>query len=316
MDFFDRLNGAPYHLINTTLNVPASTDRYLRGRGADLFFFSKHYVGSEATGYRNTEKYNGGKTRLATAMAISGAAVSPQMGTSTNAGLRALLTLLNVRLNRWMPNPKPDFTYMRKITLWPYYFIKELLGKTKESDNLLNLSDGGHHENLGVYPLLKRRCRVIIASDATADPGFAMNDLANVIRKARIDLGVNIRIDLKDHLRPDPETMRTKNYYAIGDIFYPSKDPNGTKGKLLYIKSTITGEEPEDLLAYRREHPSFPDQTTGDQFFDEAQFESYRKLGEETALNSLKQLLGNLCFSNEKWEEIQHESGPHPITET
>lgn len=302
-------NGVPYHLINTTLNVPASNDRYLRGRGADLFLFSKHYVGAEATGYRKTEKYNDGKTRLATAMAVSGAAASPQMGTSTNAGLRALLTLLNVRLNRWMPNPNPAFTRTQKLTLWPYYFIKELLGKTKENDSLLNLSDGGHHENLGVYPLLKRRCRVIIASDATADPGFSMNDLANVIRKARIDLGVSIRIKLKDHLRPDPQTKLTENYYAIGDIFYPSTDPDAAKGTLIYIKSTITGNEPEDLLAYRRKHPSFPDQTTGDQFFDEAQFESYRKLGEDTALNAFKQPLGNLCFSNEKQEEIQHEKG-------
>jgi hypothetical protein len=314
-ELHEQSKGAPYHLINTTLNVPASRDRYLRGRGADLFFFSKKYVGSETTGYRNTKEYNDGKTRLATAMAISGAAASPQMGTSTNAGLRALLTLLNVRLNRWMPNPNPEFIYTRKITLWPYYFIKELSGKTKESDNLLNLSDGGHHENLGVYSLLKRRCRVIIASDATADPGFSMNDLANVIRKARIDLGVNIRIDLKD-LRPDSKTRGTKNYYAIGDILYPSKNPKGVKGKLIYIKSTITGIEPEDLLAYRRKYPSFPDQTTGDQFFDEAQFESYRKLGEETALNVFKQPLGDLCFSNQKWEEIQQESGPPPIIET
>jgi len=302
-------NGAPYHLINTTLNVPASTDRYLRGRGADLFLFSRHYVGSETTGYRRTEKYTDGKTRLATAMAVSGAAASPQMGTSTNAFLRALLTLLNVRLNRWMPNPNPAFHCMQKITLWPCYFIKELLGKTKESDGLLNLSDGGHHENLGVYPLLKRRCRIVIASDATADPGFSMNDLANVIRKARIDLGVNIRIKLKDHLRPDQETALTKDYYAVGDIFYPSKDPDAGKGTLIYIKSTITGKEPEDLLAYRRKHPSFPDQTTGDQFFDEAQFESYRKLGEETALHAFEQPLGNLCFSNEKQEEIRRETG-------
>ncbi|MBW1801584.1 MAG: hypothetical protein JRJ85_12755 [Deltaproteobacteria bacterium] len=139
----EKKNGAPYHLINTTLNVPASTDRYLRGRGADLFLFSKNYVGSEVTGYRETEKYNGGKTRLATAMAISGAAASPQMGNATNKALRFLLTLLNVRLNRWMPNPNPDITRTDKTVLWPVYLIRELLGKNKESNKLLNLSDGG-----------------------------------------------------------------------------------------------------------------------------------------------------------------------------
>ena len=274
-------NGAPYHLINTTLNVPASDDRYLRGRGADLFFFSRHYVGSETTGYRKTESYNQGKTRLATVMAISGAAASPQMGTSTNKGLRTLLTLLNVRLNRWMPNPNSN--YDKKIKLWPWYFIKEILGMAKEDDDLLNLSDGGHHENLGVYPLLKRRCRLIIASDATADPSFSMNDLANVIRKARIDLGVNVEMNL-NNLRPDPDTRVTKSYYAVGDIFYP----DGVNGTLIYIKTTITGNEAEDLLAYRRKHPRFPDESTADQFFDENQFESYRKLGETAALETFK----------------------------
>lgn len=291
-------NGAPYHLINTTLNVPGSTDRYLRGRGADFFFFSRHHVGSECTGYRKTEEYNDGKTRLATAMAISGAAASPQMGTSTNKALRALLTLLNVRLNRWMPNPNPAFTPNGKAVFWPWYFLKEILGEADERDEMLNLSDGGHHENLGIYPLLKRRCRIIIASDATADPEFAMNDLANVIRKARIDLGIDITIDTAD-LRPDPETGLSRTCCVVGDIHYPSDDPDEALGRLIYIKSAVTGKEPEDLLAYRRKNPSFPDQTTGDQFFDENQFESYRKLGEAAALEAFKEPFEDGCFSGE-----------------
>jgi hypothetical protein len=176
-------------------------------------------------------------------------------------------------------------------------------------DNLLNLSDGGHHENLGIYPLLKRRCRVIIASDAAADPAFAMNDLANVIRKARIDLGVNITMnDLKHDLYPDAETRQTKNCFTIGDISYPEGDPKAAKGILIYIKSTVTGNEPEDLSAYRRKHPTFPDQTTADQFFDEAQFESYRKLGEAAALDVLNQSIVKVYFPNEEQKEIQHDS--------
>ncbi len=296
-------NGAPYHLINTTVNVPGSTDRYLRGRGAELFLFSRNYVGSEVTGYRTSQEYLGGRTRLATAMAISGAAASPQMGTSTHKVLRALLTLLNVRLNRWMPNPNPAF-YKRTMVLWPWYFIKELMGGTRESDNLLNLSDGGHHENLGIYPLLKRRCRVIIASDATADPGFAMNDLANVIRKARIDLGVHVDIRVED-LRPDPATGLSRTCCAVGDIHYPAKNPDEARGTLIYMKSAVTGNEPEDLLAYRRRHPSFPDETTGDQFFDEAQFESYRKLGEETVLEIFMKSLEGPCLMNEALKPIR-----------
>ncbi|MBW1798999.1 MAG: hypothetical protein JRJ21_11535, partial [Deltaproteobacteria bacterium] len=151
---------------------------------------------------------------------------------------------------------------------------------------------------LGVYPLLKRRCRVIIASDAAADPGFSMNDLANVIRKARIDLGVNITINLEG-VRPDPQTGLSQRCYAIGDILYPSTDPAGTKGTLIYIKSAITKETTEDLLAYRNKNHSFPDQTTADQFFDEAQFESYRKIGETIALDVFEKPPGDLCISKD-----------------
>lgn len=265
-------NGAPYQIINTTLNVPSSKNRYLRGRGADFFVFSKHYCGAESTGYRKTEEYDKGRTRLATAMAISGAAASPQMGELSSPIMTFILTLLNVRLNRWMPNPDPA----RKawIKFWPFYFVKELLDKGREDDRLLNLSDGGHHENLGIYELIRRRCAVIIASDAAADPDFNFGDLANTMRKVRIDMGVEIAIDLKQ-LRQDTNAKNTKAHCAVGTIDYP----DAPKGILVYIKSSITGDETEDLLAYRRKYPTFPDQSTADQFFDEAQFESYRELG-------------------------------------
>ena len=271
-DIHDSYNG-PYHLINTTLNVPSSTEPALSGRGADFFIFSKYYCGAESTGYRRTKCYDGGYTKLATAMAISGAAASPEMGTSTNPGMAALMTLLNIRLNRWMLNPNRQ--QGPKIIIWPYYLFKELLRKSEENDTLLNLSDGGHHENLGVYPLLKRRCKLIIASDAGADPNYQMKDLANLQRKARIDLGINIEIDLMD-LRPDDKTRYTKAYFVKGTIHYPG----GEQGTLFYLKTTMTGNEPEDLLGYQRKHPDFPDETTADQFFNEDQFESYRKLGE------------------------------------
>ena len=265
-------NGAPYQLINTTLNVPDSKNRYLRGRGVDYFVFSKYYCGAESTGYCRTDKYEAGETRLATAMAISGAAASPQMGTSTSPILTFIMTLLNVRLNRWMPNPNP--THRTEPKFWPYYFIIELLGKGNEKDRLLNLSDGGHIENLGIYELIKRRCEVIIASDATADPQFNFGDLANLIRKVRIDFGVKIDIDLSE-LRQNKDSKNTSKQFAVATIDYPDS-PDGI---LIYIKSSITGEESEDLLAYRRKHNTFPDESTADQFFDEAQFESYRELG-------------------------------------
>jgi len=267
----------PYHLINTTLNVPSSENPALHGRGADFFIFSKYYCGAESTGYQDTQKYEDGKTKLGTAMAISGAAASPESGSGGNLIMSFIMTLLNIRLNQWMPNPNRK--RLPLFTIWPRYLSHEFLRHGTENEPLLNLSDGGHHENLGVYPLLKRRCRLIIASDAGADPNYQMEDFANLQRKASIDLGVTIDMDMSPlyaKRTQNPDQKNSQAYFVKGTITYA----DGQKGTLLYIKTTMTGHEPEQLLGYRRQHPTFPDETTADQFFDEAQFESYRKLGE------------------------------------
>ena len=111
-------------------------------------------------------------------------------------------------------------------------------------------------------------------SDAGADPAFRMEDLANLLRKVRIDLGVDIKIRL-DGLRPqtDPQTKtrHTPQYYAVGTIDYPS----GGDGVLVYIKTTVTGNEPEDLLAYERQNPSFPDESTADQHYQGSAVETF-----------------------------------------
>lgn len=206
-------NNGPYHLINTTLNIPSSDKAILKGRGADFFVFSKLFCGSESTGYRKTCSYNDGETELATAMAISGAAASPEMGTGSNPFLSMVMTVLNYRLNVWMPNPK--FNTLPKTIFWPEYLFYEMMGRGSEKDELLNLSDGGHHENLGIYQLLKRRCKIIIASDAGADPGFQMDDFANLQCKARIDLGIDIVMNF-DGLRLDGNGL-TKKYFVVGN---------------------------------------------------------------------------------------------------
>jgi len=267
----------PLSSDNTTLNIPSSEKPALQGRGADFFIFSKYYCGAESTGYQDTQKYDEGKTKLGTAMAISGAAASPEMGSGGSLIMSSIMTLLNIRLNQWMPNPNRK--RLPLFTIWPRYLSQEFLRQGTENEPLLNLSDGGHHENLGIYPLLKRRCKLIIASDAGADPNYQMEDFANLQRKASIDLGVTIDMDMSPlyaKRTQNPDKKNSKAYFVKGTITYA----NGQTGTLLYIKTTMTGGEPEQLLGYQRQHPTFPDETTADQFFNEAQFESYRKLGE------------------------------------
>jgi hypothetical protein len=268
--------GGPYHLINTTVNLSGSRHPSLRGRKSDFFLLSPLYCGSQVTGYLPTAEYEGDRMGLASAMAISGAAANPQYGFRTSPTLAFLMALLNVRLGVWGQNPRTRFVRSglarRLLRLWPYYLALELLAQSNEERWFLNLSDGGHIENLGVYELLRRRCRFILASDAGADPHCTFEDLGNLIRKARIDLGVQIKLD-PSALVPDASGL-SKDHVVRGQILYPEGE-----GTLLYVKTAVLASDSEDLRQYNREHAAFPHETTADQFFDEAQFESYRELG-------------------------------------
>src|SRR5262249_31940059 len=143
-----------------------------------------------------------------------------------------------------------------------------------------------------IYELVRRRCKYIVACDADADPNMTFGDLGNAIRKCRSDLGVEITIDPTPLRLQGPDGF-AKVHGVIGAIRYPAcpEGPPAT-GKLLYIKPTISESTPRDVLAYRDLHPAFPDETTADQWFDESQFESYRRLGVHT-LRTLAGIAGD-----------------------
>jgi hypothetical protein len=273
---------APYHLINAALNIPACKAPNLRGRNTDFFLFSKHFCGSPIAGFEETlawEKMDP-HLDLGTAMAISGAAAAPHMGTLTRARYTFLLAMLNVRLGYWLRKPSGRNENALKRLLPPlgwYYFLRELTGLMSEKTAFLNVSDGGHIENLGIYELLRRRCKFIVAVDGEADPKRSFNGLLTLTQLAEIDLGVRIEPDLSD-LRIDPHG-HGRAHFGLSKIVYP----DASLGLLLYIKSSLTGNESEFLKKYRDEHPDFPHQSTAQQLFGETQFEAYRALGEHVA---------------------------------
>ena len=268
--------GAPYHLINAAVNLPSSKNPELRGRDSDFFMFSRHYCGSPLLGYSKTEDLENKDPHLdlGTAMAVSGAAASAYMGTTTIKGLSFWLSLLNIRLGYWLPNPKRLTEIRRGFVAHPFLLWKELFGKIDEKGKFVNLSDGGHLENLGIYELLRRKCKFIIAIDGEADPEMTFPSLMNVIRYAQIDFGINIQMDLSDLKRN--KAGFTKAHFVLGNINYG----DGQTGYLLYIKSSLTGNERDYIADYQKNNPSFPHESTADQFFSEAQFEAYRALGE------------------------------------
>ena len=304
---------SPYHLINAALNLPGSNFANRRGRNADFFIFSRRYVGSEATGYVDTdlaEKATDG-LNVGTAMAISGAAAAPNMGMASMRPLSATIALLNVRLGRWIRHPLDIVRYAEsngferwwRGTAGPRHLLSEAFFKSgaaiterkpgdKSWAGFLFLTDGGHIENLGIYELLRRRCSIIVAVDAEADPGYTSDSLIQLQRFARIDLGTRIVMDWR------PIGERTKEvskgicsgshtatqgpHVALGLIDYPPLAEGGARqrGVLIYIKSSLSGDENDYVMAYKARNPAFPQESTMEQLFSEEQFEAYRALGE------------------------------------
>ena len=295
----------PYHLINASINIDDPDEPYKKGRRANAFLFSKAYIGSETTGYRSTaamEKLSR-QIDLGTAMAISGAAVAPASGKSTSRPLRFLMAMLDLRLNYWLPNPRHAERARFRLRAGIWTLFREMLGGLTADRPTVNLSDGGHFENLGIYELVRRRCRLIIASDAECDPKYEFGGLADAIRMVLIDFGTQIEMDGLDSIR------RGDKHHAIGTIRYR----DGQEGRLIYLKASLRGDSTLNaalpsgaymtspyrtdnagydvnpyVARYRAAHPDFPQETTSDQFFDEEQFECYRALGYEVATSALR----------------------------
>lgn len=298
-----QLHGSrPVHLVNMTLNLTSDPELAWQDRKGESFTVSPFHAGSgdPALGYRPTDypvdqgkRYGGANgISLGTAMAISGAAASPNMGYHSSPIVTFLLTLFNARLGWWLGNPGetggqtyPDYWVKRPVR----WLLRELRGETNRTAEYVYLSDGGHFENLGLYEVVRRRCRYIVVSDAGCDPEASFEDLGNAIRKIRIDLG--IPIDFPDGIpiysraqAAEGSDSKEARHFAIARIGYSKVDRKADghpqeDGWLLYIKPAVYGDEPLDVRNYATKHEEFPHETTADQWFSEAQLESYRALG-------------------------------------
>ena len=451
---------APYHIINAALNMNHSGEDKIRNRNADFFIFSKLFVGGKFTGYMQTQDLEKLAPELtaASAMAISGAAVSANMGKYSTGIITFFLSILNIRLGYWIPNPavkdhtitfktvfeaelkeieqrrktaqannmkskaevselaqrtfadsklptvehdflgialsgggirsaafnlgilqvfaKSDFlrevdylstvsgggytgtatsVFMRKNLnarpiveeaearplesasagtrssvmaqtiqelkrhfswmpkSWLLYY--EMFSHVNHRLKWVNVSDGGHIENLGVYELLRRRCRVIFIGDGEADPNGVFDGLSCLMRLAEIDMGIKINfpngsLDFAKHQTKDlvhslksieagaeEEKYGYPPHFAIGTICYPKSTresgPEQETGYLVCMKSSFQGNEDQIVKNYKQVNPSFPHETTADQLFDEGQFEAYRRLGFGIGKETLEHIFEN-----------------------
>ncbi|MFP5408218.1 MAG: hypothetical protein ACLGGY_02940 [Gammaproteobacteria bacterium] len=300
----------PYPIHNTAMNLVAGKQLAWQERRAAAFAFTPMVAGYTFTlpdekgqllsHYRPTSDYMEG-VWMGSAMAISGAAACPNMGYHSSPALTFLMTVFNVRLGHWSPNPASEPHWKKHDP--PFggtYLLKELFGHTDHDSPFVYLSDGGHFENLGIYELVRRRCTCIVVIDAGEDGKSHFEDLGNAIRKCYADFGVTIDIHAED---------LENGYSAIGRVVYPPPAGSSdapTEACLIYLKPSLTGSEPADLLNYKCTHPGFPHESTKDQWFDESQFESYRKLGHHTG----KAVFEAVLIEATQRQELAGDSGP------
>ncbi|HEX9670414.1 MAG TPA: hypothetical protein VGC93_13155, partial [Thermoanaerobaculia bacterium] len=271
------LKGRPFHLVCCAANDLAGDPLASLHRGAESAVLSS--VGLQVGDHWKEWSALGGPPSLGAAMTASAAAFNSHMGALSmrlGQAVTFLLTALNLRLGIWVPNPRSKTPGRARRLLRGHLFFRELFSRSTLRSPWVFLSDGGHYENLGLYELVRRGCRFILVADCGADPDYAFDDLANAMRRIRTNLGVRIDVDV-DALKPGANG-RARQAMVAGTIRYEKSE-----GVLILVKPTLVGDEPVDVAHYDRRNDDFPQETTLDQFFDEAQWEAYRKLGEHVA---------------------------------
>ena len=292
----------PFHIVNCALNLGGSSDLALHTRHSTAFtltplhcgtaYRSRDQSGGEIElGYIPTNVYGGelGAPTLGQAISVSGAAASPNMGYHTSPIVAFFLTLFNVRLGWWFPNPGKHATGFPTPHFSLRYLLAELFGGANDTSTFVMVSDGGHFENMAAYELVRRRCRVIVISDGECDPNLTFEGLGTLVRMCEVDFGVRITIDV-NAIRATGGPAWSTRRWAIGRIEYGGGVPDGI---LVYLKASMTGREDTSVMQYKGVHALFPHEPTDDQFYREDQFESYRRLGREIAWDAFGACDGN-----------------------
>lgn len=326
--------GGPLHLVNVTINETIDGQSQVeqqdrRGTGmavsatglsvgvrhhrlwsGDIDSHSGHHVFGD-------DSHPPEDLALSQWVGISGAAFSTGLGFQTSFGLSLLAGVLNVRLGYWWrAGVSRGLLSSLLFPVQRFLMLGEWLARFPGTAHRhWYLSDGGHFENTAAYELIRRRLPLIIITDGGADPDYQFDDVANLVRKARIDFNAEINFfskeqilqrgqellgdaaryfggldELKKHdLQEEPEDGQPaapapprRPCAALARVTYLDDDQRTSW--LLVLKPILHRDDPADLVNYGKLNPTFPNETTIDQFFDEAQWESYRKLGELTAM--------------------------------
>jgi hypothetical protein len=247
----------------------------LRRQKSDSFTVTPLSTGSAPLGYRSSTDYcaSEGGISLGTAMVISGAVVDRELVRHTTPLVALMLTLLGARHGLWLGNPKSDVASQRarpRLAFTPT--LEELFGGG-QTDHV-HVSNGDWFDPLGLYEMIRRRCKFIVVSDTGSEP---LECLGSVIRKVRLDFGVII--DMFDLELQTAQPISMSACCAIGRIYYPEA-ARSPPGLIIYLRPNLDGSEPLDIKSYAARHfQSFPGERVSSRHFDEEGAESYRALG-------------------------------------
>ncbi len=313
----ERLVG-PYPLVNVNVMTRAlAGDGVARSRGGDNFVLGPSACGSTVTGWCRTPEVIDARLTLATAMATSGAAANPRggfagTGLTTNPIVAMAMSILSLRLGywlRWHPGP-----WLRR-TLNPHGnhvipvasdITRQLIGLPTRPGAFIELTDGGHFENLGLYELVRRRCGLIIVCDGGDDRLASYAAFVAAARRIEEDFGATFDFDvtISDPGAPrlstpaelvarpaGAEYPKDAEYaargYFLGSVRYggprraevPMAEDGPDEGLVIYLKSALIPSASLVTRGYKGANADFPYELTADQFFSPEQFEAYRDVG-------------------------------------
>lgn len=278
-------SSGPTPIINMTVNAPAEPFKVAH------FEADPTLVGGPTVGYAK-QGTQAPTLSLLDAISVSSAALNSQAGRYVSAWLRPVLSVLSLKLGRWLPHPGLGGEPVPALSL--QYMNRELLGWNALGDAHLFLSDGGHFENLGAYALLLRGVPTLVVLDAAADPRYEFGDLSRFIELARYR-GYSLHdLDLPKHVPPTeagarglrvPEAVVTEGELRLDVPEKATRDAERRKKlprtvRFIYAKLGLVQVLSPHVYAYARQNAGFPQQSTADQFFDESQFEAYLEIGE------------------------------------
>jgi hypothetical protein len=288
----------------TTVSMPGVS-------GAELPTDSLERLLATGSGQGGGSRLFGFDGSVLSCVAATGAALSPAMGKYSRRWSQFLMTILNLRLGVWIPNPASErvheaihlvgndsgnSTSYRRPGI--RVFVREMLGRHYLRAPQIYVTDGGHYENLGLVELVRRGCTEIWCIDASGDrPGTSLS-LSESLTIISSELGYEVDFSFEelaleeDQSRGSGPTIRSTS--TTGIIRARSGHPSMSyECQLHVVKLGMDSKTPDRLREMRLRYPKFPYDSTFNQLYTAERFDLYRDLGYDSAARAVERVLAH-----------------------